>query len=69
MVATNLMGRGIDIERVNVVINYDMPGNAELYLHRVRSLVFSEQRSLLKKEICRLPGRGDLEPRASRSPS
>jgi ERCC4-related helicase len=25
MVSTNLLGRGIDIERVNVVINYDMP--------------------------------------------
>lgn len=35
MVATNLFGRGIDIERVNVVINYDMSENADTYLHRV----------------------------------
>jgi len=35
LVATNMMGRGIDIERVNVVINYDMPENADTYLHRV----------------------------------
>lgn len=42
MVATDLVGRGIDIERVNIVINYDMPqsdekhGNgADTYLHRV----------------------------------
>ena len=35
MVATNIFGRGIDIERVNVVINYDMPENADTYLHRV----------------------------------
>eukprot|EP00026_Physarum_polycephalum_P008260 Phypoly_transcript_08341.p1 GENE.Phypoly_transcript_08341~~Phypoly_transcript_08341.p1 ORF type:complete len:334 (-),score=59.97 Phypoly_transcript_08341:125-1126(-) len=35
MVATNLIGRGIDIERVNVVINYDMSADADLYLHRV----------------------------------
>jgi len=35
MVATNLFGRGIDIERVNVVINYDMAENADTYLHRV----------------------------------
>ena len=35
MVATNLFGRGIDIERVNVVINYDMSESAETYLHRV----------------------------------
>jgi len=35
MVATNIFGRGIDIERVNVVINYDMPENPDTYLHRV----------------------------------
>jgi len=35
MVSTNLLGRGIDIERVNVVINYDMPDSADSYLHRV----------------------------------
>jgi len=35
MVATDIFGRGIDIERVNVVINYDMPENADTYLHRV----------------------------------
>jgi len=42
LVATDLIGRGIDIERVNIVINYDMPvtddrhGNgADTYLHRV----------------------------------
>eukprot|EP00922_Rhytidocystis_sp_ex-Travisia-forbesii_P065442 GHVS01097240.1.p1 GENE.GHVS01097240.1~~GHVS01097240.1.p1 ORF type:complete len:481 (+),score=94.21 GHVS01097240.1:180-1622(+) len=35
MVATDLFGRGIDIERVNIVINYDMPDNSDSYLHRV----------------------------------
>jgi len=35
MVATDIFGRGIDIERVNVVINYDMPDSADTYLHRV----------------------------------
>ena len=35
MVATDLFGRGIDIERVNIVINYDMPGDSDSYLHRV----------------------------------
>ena len=36
MVATDIFGRGIDIERVNIVINYDMPENSDSYLHRVR---------------------------------
>lgn len=35
MVATDLFGRGIDIEKVNIVINYDMPPEADQYLHRV----------------------------------
>jgi len=35
MVATDIFGRGIDIERVNIVINYDMPKDADSYLHRV----------------------------------
>jgi len=35
LVATDLFGRGIDIERVNIVINYDMSMDADSYLHRV----------------------------------
>merc|ERR1712083_90512 len=35
MVSTDLFGRGIDIERVNIVINYDMPADSDSYLHRV----------------------------------
>jgi ATP-dependent RNA helicase UAP56/SUB2 len=35
MVATDLFGRGVDFERVNIVINYDMPKAADQYLHRV----------------------------------
>jgi len=35
MVATDIFGRGIDIERVNIVINYDMPESSDTYLHRV----------------------------------
>ena len=35
LVATNIIARGIDIERVNVVFNYDMPEDSDTYLHRV----------------------------------
>merc|ERR1711981_794530 len=35
LVATNLFGRGIDIERVNIVFNYDMPEDSDTYLPRV----------------------------------
>eukprot|EP00924_Labyrinthula_sp_SR-Ha-C_P002281 maker-scaffold_19-augustus-gene-6.21-mRNA-1 protein AED:0.02 eAED:0.02 QI:74/1/1/1/0/0.5/2/941/427 len=35
LVSTDLLGRGIDIERVNIVINYDFPESSDGYLHRV----------------------------------
>merc|ERR1711973_44606 len=35
LVATDLFGRGMDIERVNIVFNYDMPEDSDTYLHRV----------------------------------
>ena len=35
MVATDIFRRGIDVERVNIVINYDMPDSSDQYLHRV----------------------------------
>ncbi|AWU74490.1 ATP-dependent RNA helicase SUB2 [Pichia kudriavzevii] len=34
-VSTDVFGRGIDIERINLAINYDMPSEADQYLHRV----------------------------------
>ncbi|HOZ30850.1 MAG TPA: DEAD/DEAH box helicase [Bacteroidales bacterium] len=35
LVATNLLSRGIDIEDVNLIINYDIPEKAEDYVHRI----------------------------------
>ena len=35
MVATDIFGRGIDIERINIVINYDMADSSDSYLHRI----------------------------------
>ncbi|KAJ1961858.1 Suppressor of the cold-sensitive snRNP biogenesis mutant brr1-1 [Dispira parvispora] len=35
IVATDIFGRGIDVERVNIVINYDIPATPHDYLHRV----------------------------------
>jgi|UniRef100_K3WPN2 ATP-dependent RNA helicase UAP56/SUB2 len=35
LVTTDLFGRGMDIERVNIVINYDFPNDSDQYLHRV----------------------------------
>lgn len=35
LVSSDLFTRGIDIQAVNVVINFDFPKNSETYLHRV----------------------------------
>ncbi|KAG0090785.1 Suppressor of the cold-sensitive snRNP biogenesis mutant brr1-1 [Podila epicladia] len=35
LVATDVFARGVDVSRVNVVINYDVPEVADTYLHRV----------------------------------
>jgi superfamily II DNA/RNA helicase len=34
LVATNIMSRGIDVKDINLVINYDLPHDAEDYVHR-----------------------------------
>jgi translation initiation factor 4A len=35
LISTDLLARGIDIQQVSVVINYDLPTNKECYLHRI----------------------------------
>mmetsp|Transcript_67162 Transcript_67162/g.108163 ORF Transcript_67162/g.108163 Transcript_67162/m.108163 type:complete len:438 (-) Transcript_67162:206-1519(-) len=35
LVSTDVFGRGMDVERINIVINYDMPEDSDAYLHRV----------------------------------
>jgi ATP-dependent RNA helicase RhlE len=35
LVATEIAARGIDVSSISHVINYDMPDNAESYLHRI----------------------------------
>ncbi|HET6243124.1 MAG: DEAD/DEAH box helicase [Bacteroidetes bacterium] len=35
LVATDILSRGIDIEAIDLVINYDVPGSPEDYVHRI----------------------------------
>lgn len=35
LISTDLICRGIDIQHINYVINYDLPSRAESYLHRI----------------------------------
>lgn len=35
LVATDVVARGLDIPRISLVINYDLPGDHEAYVHRI----------------------------------
>jgi ATP-dependent RNA helicase DeaD len=35
IVATDVAARGLDVERISLVINYDIPGDSEAYIHRI----------------------------------
>jgi len=35
LIATDLLARGIDIQQVSLVINFDIPNNMENYIHRI----------------------------------
>ena len=35
LIATDLLARGIDVQQVSIVINFDIPKNVHTYLHRI----------------------------------
>jgi translation initiation factor 4A len=35
LITTDLLARGIDVQQVSLVINYDLPNNRENYIHRI----------------------------------
>ena len=35
LIATDLLARGIDVQQVSLVINFDIPNNMENYIHRI----------------------------------
>lgn len=67
MVATDIAARGIDIDRLGVVINYDLPDVAETYVHRIgrtgragntgKAFTFcSQDEHMMVKDIQKLTG-------------
>ena len=67
LIATDVAARGLDIENLDMVINYDLPYQPEIYIHRIGrtgragksglavSLVNSQERGRLN-ELARTPG-------------
>jgi len=35
LISTDLLARGIDVQQVSIVVNYDIPNNRESYIHRI----------------------------------
>jgi translation initiation factor 4A len=35
MIATDIIARGIDVQQISLVINYELPPNTENYVHRI----------------------------------
>jgi len=35
LISTDVWARGIDVQQVSLVINYDLPSNRENYIHRI----------------------------------
>ena len=46
LVATDVLSRGIDIKDIDLVINYDVPGDAEDYVHRVGRTARAETKGM-----------------------
>lgn len=42
IITSDLLGRGIDIQDVNLVVNYDLPDANETYIHRYAFYCFQE---------------------------
>ena len=66
LISTDLLSRGIDIQQVSIVINYDVPQSVDNYIHRIGrtgragasgiaiSLVSLEEIKQLKLEVLKL---------------
>lgn len=35
LIATDVAARGLDVERISLVVNYDIPMDSESYVHRI----------------------------------
>lgn len=52
LVATDILSRGIDIDTIDVVINYDVPGDGEDYVHRIGRTARAEAEGAAFTLIC-----------------
>ena len=46
LITTDLLARGIDVQQVSLVINYDLPTNRENYIHRIGAIFLRKSEEL-----------------------
>ena len=52
MVATDVMSRGIDIKGIDLVMNFDVPGDAEDYVHRIGRTARAKTEGMAVTLVC-----------------
>lgn len=72
VVATDVAARGLDVDRIGIVVNYDMPGDTESYVHRIgrtgragrtgKSILFVTPRQTRMKRDIELYTKQQIEP-------
>jgi ATP-dependent RNA helicase RhlE len=52
LIATDIISRGIDVENIDMIINYDVPHDAEDYVHRIGRTARAESDGIAVTLIC-----------------
>ena len=65
LVATDVAARGLDVDDIEVVFNYDLPQDAEDYVHRIGRT--ERAKAKVSGQVTFVAGRGDLEDAADHS--
>lgn len=52
LIATDLLARGIHVEHLPVVINFELPSNAEVYVHRIGRTARAGQKGIAISLVC-----------------
>ncbi|MDC0611379.1 DEAD/DEAH box helicase [Vibrio sp.] len=52
LIATDLLARGVHVENLPVVINFELPSNAEVYVHRIGRTARAGQKGIALSLVC-----------------
>lgn len=61
LISTDLLSRGIDVQPVEVVVNFDLPGKKESYIHKVGRSGRFGRRGIALNLVCRIEAKRLVE--------